>query len=131
MKVLTLAAGALALAAFVAEPAQATGITAGFHVGSAGHNVLQVTYGARTSIQRILWNLRQKGFHDFQNIDRWGHVYKITARGYRGNLVRITVNAYTGYVVDVAVLRNQQHNYGGYGSHGGGHGGSYWWGWRR
>lgn len=126
MKMLTLAASALALSIAAFEPASATSLQAGYY-GAGEHAVVQVTYGRRVPLQRVLYALHKKGFSDFRNIDWTNYTYKITARRYGGHLFRITVNAYNGSLISIARIypHRYQHWSGG---HGWGHGGYNGWG---
>ena len=81
----------------------------------------------RIPLKRIIHKLRHKGFYDFHGAKWTDRGYKIKARGPRGKLVKIVVNAYTGRIVDVYPI-GPRYPYGGkgYGKGYGGHGGYGW-----
>jgi uncharacterized membrane protein YkoI len=44
--------------------------------------------------------LRRQNFGDFRNFESKGNVYKVTAVDQRGQLYRLSVDAYTGRIID-------------------------------
>jgi hypothetical protein len=122
MKTSTLAAGAVALAIGALGAIQPASASAGSISGlvAPAHfagQVTKVTYGYnnRVPLPRVFWNLKQKGFSNFRNVKWLPWAYVITANGYRGYPVRVTVNAYNGHIASVDRIGPPSFYYGGYG----------------
>jgi len=118
MKTSTLAAGAVALAIAalgVIQPASASPGLVAPALGHYGDQVTKVTYGYnnRVPLPRVFWSLKQKGFSNFRNVKWLPWAYVITASGYRGYPVRVTVNAYNGHIIDVDRIGPPSFYYGG------------------
>ena len=104
------------------------------HGYEAAPEVIQATYykrhnhgygNHRIPLKRIIQKLRHKGFYDFHGAKWTDRGYKIKARGPRGKLVKIVVNAYSGRIVEIYPVR-PHYRYGGKG-YGKGYGKSYGW----
>ena len=85
--------------------------------------LLQVTYGQRMSLGRVINRLAKRGYWGVKNVRWLPYAYVVTAKGYRGKLVRITVNAYNGNIIRIDRIGGPGGGYGG--GYGGGNGGGY------
>ena len=137
MELSTFAGAAIAAVIAASQPAQAQ-YTQGYEAAPV---VTQATYynahynnHHRIPLPRIIKKLRYKGFYGFQGAKWTDRGYKIKARGPRGKLVKITVNAYTGRIIEIRPVQPRYPYGGGYGGgkgggygggHGSGHGGGY------
>ncbi len=76
--------------------------------------VIQASYcnHGRVPVKRVIHKLRYKGFYDFHGVRKYNHTYKIKARGPRGKLVRITVNTWSGRIIEIRPVQNH-YRYGG------------------
>lgn len=103
-----IAASAMTMVAFAAAPAQADGFYFGFYGNNGGFGIHSNHRGpryvqpravhramSRTQIRR---HLRHKGFRHIHKISRRGGDFIVIAKGRRGHLVRLRVNAYSGRI---------------------------------
>lgn len=58
--------------------------------------------------RKIARMMERRGFYNIRKMRTDGRVYTMKARGKRGNLVRLTVNARNGKIIDRRVLRRLQ-----------------------
>jgi hypothetical protein len=126
MDITTFAAGAFALAVAASQPAVSSNHSAGYQNSPAPKvHVEQVRYNERLPLPRILRKLSKRGFYDFKDV-KWGNdVYRIKARGPRGKLVRVVVNAYDGDIIDIQRIEPRRYRSWGYGGGYGGWSGNY------
>ena len=59
--------------------------------------------------RKIARMMERRGFYNIRKMRTDGRVYTMKARGKRGNLVRLTVNARNGKIIDRRVLRRLHH----------------------
>ena len=116
----------LLIAATFGAPSQAAGIDARFAQGnlvlslSAGdyvdHRIINAKanrkHKKRVRIlkpRKIARILHSRGYYNLRKMRTDGRIYTVKARGRRGNLVRVTVNARNGRIINRKVLR-RMHN---------------------
>ena len=119
-KTTMIALGALvAASAAGASAAQAGGINFAVHVGASNAGIQYVHGGGHVRAlgpHEIRRALRHYGFYEIRSIERRGPVYVALARGYRGALYAVRLNARNGRILSQDIVWR-----GGRGGHHGGH----------
>lgn len=75
------------------------------HKRKATHHRGQKQRYEALSPRQIARILKKRGFYNLRNMRTDGRIYSVKARGARGNLVRLTVSARNGKILNRKVLR--------------------------